>query len=334
MAKAISYHATVKDLQGLPFAETGPFDRLDWFELLERSSRERSGPRPLIALARGENGAIALPLAQARKGVESLANWYAFTWQPLVTPGADQAALLVLLARDMIRRHTRLTIGKLPGEDGTATGLAAAFRRAGWITALELCDINRFVETSGIGYREWLATRPGPLRTTLKRKARKLDVELITRYQSDIWNIYESIYAESWKPEEGDPAFLRRFAQAEGAAGRLRLAIAYHGGEPVAVQFWTVERGTAYIHKLAHRPSATALSPGTVLTAALMEHVLDRDHVNSVDFGTGDDRYKRDWMDHTRPRYRLTCWRPAHPGNWPAIGKAVLRKLVSRRGAG
>ena len=61
---------------------------------------------------------------------------------------------------------------------------------------------------------------------------------------------------------------------------------------------------------------------------------IDRDRVDSVDFGTGDDPYKRDWMEQVRPRFRLTCWRPGDPRNWPAIGKALLRKLVSPRSAG
>ena len=60
------------------------------------------------------------------------------------------------------------------------------------------------------------------------------------------------------------------------------------------------------------------------------EHVIDRDRVRLVDFGTGDDGYKRDWMDEARPRYRLQCWRKGDPRNWPAIVKArLLRPLVS-----
>jgi len=191
---------------------------------------------------------------------------------------------------------------------------------------------------AGRSYAEYLASRRGQLRVNLKRKAKRVDVEIMTSFDDDIWSSYEQIYAESWKPEEGDPALLRAFAEAEGAAGRIRLAVARHEGQAVAAQFWTVEDGTAYIHKLAHRESARPLSPGTTLTAALMEHVIDRDRVRLVDFGTGDDPYKRDWMDDARPRYRLQCWRKGDPRNWPAIGKRwlqpLLRTLVSGNGDG
>ena len=65
-----------------------------------------------------------------------------------------------------------------------------------------------------------------------------------------------------------------------------------------------------------------------------MEQGIDRDDVALVDFGTGDDGYKRDWMEEARPRYRLECWRKNDPRNWPSIGKARLRALVSRNGHG
>ena len=217
-------------------------------------------------------------------------------------------------------------------EDGTAEKLAAAFRSAGWIVLSEACDTNHILRVQGRDYAAYLASLPGKLRTTLKRKAKKVDITLSTRFDAQDWAAYEDIYAESWKPEEGDPALLRRFAEQESEAGRFRFGMARYQGEPVAAQFWTVDEGTAYIHKLAHRESAKPVSPGTSLTAALFERVIDTDKVALVDFGTGDDPYKRDWMEEVRERRRLTCLRASAPRNWPVLAKACLRKLVQRRG--
>jgi CelD/BcsL family acetyltransferase involved in cellulose biosynthesis len=125
---------------------------------------------------------------------------------------------------------------------------------------------------------------------------------------------------------------LRRFAEQEGAAGRLRLGIARHDGRALAAQFWTVEDGTAFIHKLAHVEEAVPLSAGTVLTAALFERVIDGDRVELVDFGTGDDPYKNTWMEETRPRYRLECLLPGKPASWLRLARAALRKLASGSG--
>jgi hypothetical protein len=322
---AVSYHDTVNVLQGLPFAGRGPFARLEWFALLEKA-----GTRPLIALARSGSEAVALPLTDKAGALETLTNWYAFTWSGLATPAAPDD-LLERAARDLAHRSTRIVLAKLPDEDGTATRLERAFRRAGWVVLREHCDTNHVLPVAGRSFAEYLAGRPGALRTTLKRKAKKVEVEIFTRFDADAWAAYEAIYAESWKPEEGDPALLRRFAEAEGAAGRLRLGLARAEGQPVAAQFWTVESGTAWIHKLAHLESAKPLSAGTTLSAALFEQVIDRDRVEWVDFGTGDDPYKRDWMEQVRPRWRLTCWRRGDPRNWPAMAKALARNLVSRR---
>lgn len=326
---AVSYHDTVNDLQGLAFAGHGPFARLQWFTLLEEA-----GAKPLVALARNGDEAVALPLTPGAGGLEPLTNWYAFTWSDLATPGADRDDLLESLARDLPAHTSRLTLAKLPDEDGTATRLEHAFRRAGWIVLREACDTNHVLALEGRSYAEYLAARPGPLRTTLKRKAKKVEVEVLTSFTDPAWTAYELVYGQSWKPEEGDPALLRRLAAAEGAAGRLRLGLARHEGAVVAAQFWTVEHGTAWIHKLAHLESAKPLSAGTTLSAALFEHVIDRDRVDRVDFGTGDDPYKRDWMEQVRPRWRLTCLRPGDPRNWPELAKAGARKLVSRPRAG
>ncbi|MGC1270291.1 MAG: GNAT family N-acetyltransferase [Croceibacterium sp.] len=323
----LSYHDTVNDLQGLDFAPGGPFARADWFAMLEQA-----GAQPLAAVAQDASGALALLLTRNGKYLESLTNWYAFTWQDLATPRADRPTLAAALARDLRRHGTHLTLAKLPAD--SADLLRTAFTAAGWFTQMEPCDSNHVLPLAGRSYEQFMATRPGPLRTTLKRKAKKVEVEIQCHFDPASWAAYEAVYAESWKPEEGDPALLRRFAEAEGAAGRIRLGLARHEGQVVAAQFWTVEHGTAWIHKLAHLESAKPLSAGTTLSAGLFQRVIDDDRVELVDFGTGNDPYKRDWMEQVRTRYRLTCWRPEVPGNWPAIGKAVVRKLVSRRRSG
>lgn len=321
---AISYHDTVKELQGLDWPGDGPFARPEWFALLEGADFQ-----PLYALAqRDKRPPLCLPLNRAEGGLEALTNWYAFTWHSLGIIDSTSETPLVELARDLRRQANQLQLTKLAESDVAI--LARAFRRAGWMVFRSRCDTNHILPVDDHSFSEYLASRPGRLRTTLKRKAKKVDVTLTSQFSADDWSTYEAIYAQSWKPEEGDPALLQRFAEMESAAGRYRFAMARHNGEPVAAQFWTVDTGTAYIHKLAHLPGAEKLSPGTTLTAALMEHVIDTDKVTLVDFGTGDDGYKRDWMETTRTRYRLVCLRPESPRNWPIIAKSLARRAISK----
>lgn len=323
---AISYHDTAKDLQDLDWSCAGPFARPEWFALLENG-----GPAPVFATVRSGPQAVCLPLSRTGRTLQALTNWYAFTWRVLHTGDAPDDALLEALASDLARHASRVTLTKVPEEDGSSERLQTAFGQAGWRVVAQPCDVNHVLDLKGRSFAQYLAGRPGPLRTTIRRKAGKVAVALSACFDPQDWAAYEAIYAASWKPEEGDPALLRAFAEGESAGGRYRFALARLDGEPVAAQFWTVDGDRAYIHKLAHRPEAEKLSPGTALTAALFERVIDTDGVDHVDFGTGDDAYKRDWMESVRTRWRLDCLRPADPRNWPVLAKAAARKLVSPR---
>ena len=311
----VSYHHTVNVLQADPGG--GPFGRRDWFALLVEA-----GQQPLIACAEDRGRAAALALTPANGRIEPLRNWYSFTWRP---HGSDPT-LFAALARDLRGRTHRVTLWPVPDEDGSASTLARAFQSTGWRVSIERCADNHVLPVSGRSFAEYWSVRPGQMRTTLKRKAKKVTVDILDRFDSAAWAEYEAIYAESWKGEEGDPALLRRFAEGEGAAGRIRLGIARHDGAAVAAQFWTVEDGTAYIHKLAHRESARHLSAGTTLSAALFERAIDIDRVDVIDFGTGNDAYKADWMEEVRPRYRIDALDPRQPRAWPALAKRMLAR--------
>jgi len=53
--------------------------------------------------------------------------------------------------------------------------------------------------------------------------------------------------------------------------------------------------------------------------------------VHTVDFGTGNDPYKRDWMEAQRPRYALQFYRPAAVGHWPALARLAARRILRSR---
>jgi Acetyltransferase (GNAT) domain len=325
----VEYHDDLKEVQSdaelaaLLSHAHAPFDRLEWWQLLA----EQCELQPRLAVAREGASAAVLALSGRDRVLSQLSNWYTFRFRPILSPGAER--LLVPLARDLAGKARRITLSGLP--TGDADMLAHAFRQAGWLVDRVQSDVNHVLSLQGRDYAAYLAARPGKLRTTLKRKSGKVTTRVLTHFDAAVWDAYEAIYAESWKPEEGSPAFLRAFAQAEGAAGRLRLGIAHATDDPhgpaLAAQMWTVEGGTAFIHKLAHRESARPLSPGSVLSAALFRHAIDSDRVTLVDFGTGDDPYKRDWMEDVRPRWRLDLLRAQAPANWPIL---VRRALVPR----
>ncbi|QGN53203.1 GNAT family N-acetyltransferase [Novosphingobium sp. Gsoil 351] len=300
-----------------------PFDRLAWWSALNDLCLPDE--KPLLALASDGEARCALALMH-RPGsghLRSLGNWYSFWARPVFAAGGE--ALLPALTRDLARKARRITLQPLAQADAEPT--AAAFAAAGWNVRAEQADVNHRVELAGRSFAEYWAARPGRLRETVRRKGAKglAELHIVDRFDQAEWADYEAVYAQSWKPEEGSPAFLRRFAEEEGAAGTLRLGVARIDGRPVAAQLWTVDNGTAYIHKLAHVEDAKAHSPGTLLSHALFAHVIDRDGVRTIDFGSGDDGYKRDWMERARAMLRLDMHRPLDPRSWPYLLRDRLR---------
>lgn len=317
------YHVSIKEAQADPRALSvaggSPFERLDWLALLADECLDSAAAH--VSIATSGAGATVLPWRDAGGQIESLANWYNFFVRPMGDP-----ALLPALARGL--PHGRLTFAPMPEDDATA--LTTALRRAGWIVMADACDANHILRIEGRSFAEYWAQRPGALRETVRRKGKKGDVSLriVTDFSQADWAAYETVYNLSWKPGEGSPEFLRKWAEMDAATGRLRLGIAEIAGQPVAAQFWTVEGGTAFIHKLAHDENFRKQSPGTLLTAALFEHVIDTDRVTLVDFGTGDDPYKRDWMEQVRTRWRVRAWRPQAVRHWPSLARAFGRKVL------
>lgn len=310
------------------------FDRFDWIELLHRMALRDKQPA-MIHAADGKQE-VWLPLVRDGNGhFLALANWYNFTWRPIFGGNYDEVtrlALLRQLAATAQEHARRLTLAPVPDEDGSATLLATAFEQSGWIVAMEPCDENHILKLNGRSFDQYWESRPGQLRNTVKRKAKKgvVSIRIEQEFSETSWADYERIYARSWKPHEGSPAFLRAIAEQEAAAGCLRMGLAYIEGQPVAAQYWTVENGVALIHKLAHDERHLSASPGTLLSAALFQHVIDIDHVDEIDFGTGSDGYKREWMEDMRPRYRLEMFWPNHVANWPHIAKRRLRQMFNK----
>lgn len=265
----------------------------------------------------------------------AMANWYSFIWRPVFGGNPDaarQRMLLDRIARRLPQETHRLVLAPVPDEDGSASLMTETFSAAGWLVNRTPCDENHVLHVGGRSFDEYWATRPGQLRSTVKRKGGKgvVDLRIETRFDAGSWLDYETIYARSWKPEEGNPDFLRWLAAREAEAGRLRMGIASIDGQAVAAQFWTVENGTAYIHKLAHDERHLQASPGTLLTHALFQRVIDVDRVGIVDFGTGNDAYKSDWMEDVRPRYRLEMLWPRAPLAWPYMVKRRMAGLAAR----
>ena len=308
-------------------AQMSLFDRLDWFRLTLAHCPPPG--EPLIARAADGDRRCWLFLTVDGARAQALASWYTLDYRAIAVAGGE--TLLPALAAALRRRRPRIAAITL-APVGEPAGLAAAFRAAGWIVRQSPTSVNWRVPTSG-GFSDYWSRRPKRLRETIRRKSARagLEISMFRYFDQDAFTAYEAIYAASWKPAEGSPAFLRALARIEGDAGTLRLGIARKDGVAVAAQLWLVENKVATIHKLAHAAAADALSPGTLLTEAMFRSVIEEDRPDWIDFGAGDDAYKADWMDARHPLHRLDAFDRASPRGLMLAGRAALGSLVRGR---
>jgi CelD/BcsL family acetyltransferase involved in cellulose biosynthesis len=301
------------------------YGRLDWFRLLARHCPP-SGK--LLALRAGAGGRRArLFLSVNHPTAAAYAVWYSLRFDAVGDRDPDLLTAIAAALRD--GGLARVELGPIEDPEPLERGL----REAGWIVSATPRTANWRIDTAGMDFERYWAKRPARLRNTAKRKAKSaaLDVVVHDRFDVAAWDDYESVYRASWKPEEGSFPFLRALAEQEGAAGTLRLGIAKAEGVPVAAQLWLVEHGEATIHKLAYSEAAKAMSPGTILGMAMFRHVLDHDHVARIDYGTGDEAYKAEWMEEKKTLWNLTAFNPRTLKGLLGAGRAWASALAARR---
>jgi hypothetical protein len=168
-----------------------------------------------------------------------------------------------------------------------------------------------------------MAARPASLRNTIARKQRKLEREHgyeIRLFSHDdvpqAMSDYYAVYDASWKANEQYAGFVDGMVARFSKLGWARLAILYVKGQPIAAQLWFVLHCKASIFRLSYDKAWRSYSPGSILTRFLMQHVIDVERVEEIDFLTGNDAYKQDWMSERRERFALSCVKSVKPAAW------------------
>jgi CelD/BcsL family acetyltransferase involved in cellulose biosynthesis len=298
-------------------------------------------------LARRGGRALGLfPLLRERRRLRSLTTRETCAYAPALAAGLtpeECRAVLTGLVR-FCRTSPVTRLDALPADADWLSGLRAA---AG-ACALPFEHFGNWHEdVAGRDWAGYLAARPGALRETIRRRVQKAealagaDFTILTRPEEmdRAAAAYEFVYARSWKTAEPFPAFNAALIRAMADSGWLRLGIWSLHGQPVAAQFWVVRRGGAIVLKLAHDEAFRSHSPGTVLTALMLRHLLDREHVTEIDFGRGDDAYKQGWAACRRQRMGLLLVNPLRPAGAAAllrqaVGRARRRAALNEAGSG
>jgi hypothetical protein len=300
------------------------FSRLDWFRLIH----DHCPPAGKLAVLRGRDGPLQAWLFLAADGpaAQAYTAWYSLRFDGVGDVESDVMTAIAAAVRTSGIARVELAPVANPEP------LRRAFRAAGWRVFVTPRTGNWRIDTTGMDFEAYWAARPAQLRNTAKRRGKSagLEIEIYDRFDPRAWADYEGVYRASWKPEEGSFPFLRALAAQEGAAGTLRLGVARKDGRPVAVQLWLVENGEATIHKLAYAEDAKAMSPGTLLGMEMFRRAIDEDRVRVIDYGTGDDAYKKDWMGERRTLWRIEAFNPSTPRGLIGAARALVGRVRSR----
>lgn len=256
------------------------------------------------------------------KALSSLSNFYTMEFAPLLAE--EDGGLLEDLARGIATTPPVpdvVGIGPVDPSARVTSLLIPALQNAGFVVRQSFRFGNWYERVEGRSFDEYLKDRPSILRNTLRRRRQGLTKSHRARFEivSDESRLavgsaaYESVYRSSWKGEELYPAFIPGLLRTAAAAGCLRLGLLYVDDIAAAAQIWITSGRTATIYKLAYDERFKSLSVGSLLTEHMMRHSIDVDRVEEIDFGSGDDSYKKDWMSARREKWDLTGFNRATP---------------------
>lgn len=334
-------------LLDMPAAARGLFDRAAghdlfdseaWYDtVLTAAMPPDAAPRFVLCHA-GATAVVLVPMQSQRHGhaLSSLTTLYTCRYQPLCDAAADTMALRAAFTA-FARYCRQWATVRLDALDSNAPWIAALHDGAA-AAGLSVRRFDHFgnwhERVAGQGWADYLASRPGSLRETIRRRTTRAArsgarFELVTGGTALEPGIgaYQSVYARSWKPDEPFPQFNPTLIRAMAAKGLLRLGIYWQDNHPIATQLWILDRGKAMVLKLAHDEAMKADSPGTVLTAWILRHLFETEQVADIDFGRGDDPYKRLWARERRQRIGLVLVNPRHPRGLAFLGRHALGRL-------
>jgi hypothetical protein len=283
---------------------------------------------------------IACPLKLNTKNhrAQALGTFYTSAYSPIVCSETPEVLFRALFGHlSSVEKLSTLVLSPMDASSPVFSLIQRTLPQSGWKGCHDFFCFGNWIHIlQEHDYASYLSTRPSTLRNTIARKTRKfldgdkgrLEIvrggDSLERAISQFINIYNN----SWKIPEPYPDFIPALLRLSADRGWLRLGIAHYENIPVASQIWLVCNGTANIFKLAYDEEYKRLSAGTVLTAHMMQTAIEDDCVLKIDYLSGDDAYKADWMSQRKEQYGIAAFNPSSPAGLGLLVTHILRGLV------
>ena len=308
-----------------------------WWDLVLAHAMPAGAGAAFVAIRSAGTLTALVPMLRNGGRLYSLTTPYSCEYTPLFAAGLDMSGrvgAMTAFAR-LCKPRGVVRLDALPAEWDGLDNLEAGARQAGLRPVRFGHFGNWYEDVAGLDWSSYLQGRQGALRETIRRRLRRAEKRTDAHFGlftgseriDDAAEAFESVYRRSWKDAEPFPSFNAALIRTMAAQGLLRLGVWSIGADPVAVQVWVVKDGRAIVLKLAHDEAFKADSPGTVLTALMLRHLLDREHVTQIDFGRGDDPYKQGWAGLRRQRIGLLLANPRRLSGMAELTRHALGQL-------
>ncbi len=292
----------------------------EWFEALATTTSEEGHSLLLAAVVDGDRLLALLPLSGSGGYWHAFSHRYTALYSLLLAEERVEETLRTLAeGLSQIPIHS-IQLSPVAEDDSNLLRLQRAMESLGYESQRHFFFHNWLHRTEHQPFDQYMAGRPARLRNTIARKRRKLEREhgcKIRMFRGGEVREglldYHAAYRASWKANEQYAQLLDAVAINLSVPDWTRLAVLYIDGIPAAAQLWFVVQGRASIFRLAYDEAWKRYSPGSILTAHLMQQVMDIDRVEEIDFLTGNEPYKQEWMSLRRQRWRLLLSRPQKP---------------------
>lgn len=322
--------------------KTVSFFSRPWFENLTAIALGDDHTMVLACVVAGNKVMAILPLMKCAGNIGySLKHRYTSLYSLLLTDN-DQLELQQHVLTCLAQGLSQLPINgyllePVADNDSKLNDFQSFMEAAGFSCDRTFRHYNWIYHVQEQSYEEYMAARPAKLRNTISRKKRKLErehgyeIRLFTcdevpQKMSD----YYAVYNSSWKANEQYGDFLDGIVAGFSKQGWSRLAVLYIMGQPVAAQLWFVLHGKANIFRLSYDEAWKQYSVGSILTSFLMEYVINIDKVEEIDFLTGNDAYKQDWMSDRRERFVLSCVKSIKPTDRFELFAESLKNMLKK----
>lgn len=290
------------------------FSSVEWFRCLT-GQNVFGGKETRIYVSGQDDGTgpkcyLFLVCDPSARTLISMSNFYTMEFAPVFSTGKAQGGAPVSEIIEYISKETprwqSLNLRLMYQGAAETASVIRSISDAGFFVNPYFMFENYFADLGGNTFSEYYALRSSRVKNTIKRKEKKLakahefSVRILRAYEEDAVDDYNAVYENSWKDSEQFPDFIRELCRLGSEMGVLRMGVLYVDGKAVAAQLWILSGRKALIYKLAYDEAFKDFSVGSILTRDMLEHVLEHDDVDEIDYGVGSENYKKDWMDQTR----------------------------------